>query len=252
MDCSDADRTSRSGAPERLPGVGLKPFENIVTEQGRCAAGVPGTARARRRRRRVVRDVPGGAAGVPRPGARRERRGVAGDHRAPQGRRRPPRPTTHAGPHRRPARPGVGAGSARRVEPRTVGTPWPICRSRSAPPSSTTTWPDFRMRRSRRSSATAPMRPAAPQPTASPGSAAPTRPPPNHSPRKEPYDERHPHPSVDPSDLSRLHARLVTAADRDGLLDLAYRSVDTPVGRLLLVATDVGLVRVAYPGRTTT
>ena len=56
-----------------------------------------------------------------------------------------------------------------------------------------------------------------------------------------------PTPSVDPSDLSRLHARLVTAADRDGLLDLAYRSVDTPVGRLLLVATDVGLVRVAYP-----
>jgi len=34
MDCSDADRTSRSGDPERLPGVGLKPFENIVTEHG--------------------------------------------------------------------------------------------------------------------------------------------------------------------------------------------------------------------------
>lgn len=56
-----------------------------------------------------------------------------------------------------------------------------------------------------------------------------------------------PTPSVDPSDLSRLHARLVATADRDGLLDLAYRSVDTPVGRLLLAATDVGLVRVAYP-----
>lgn len=34
MDCSDADRTSRSGDPERLPGVGLKPFEKIVTEHG--------------------------------------------------------------------------------------------------------------------------------------------------------------------------------------------------------------------------
>ncbi|WP_430334646.1 methylated-DNA--[protein]-cysteine S-methyltransferase [Rhodococcus sp. ACT016] len=56
-----------------------------------------------------------------------------------------------------------------------------------------------------------------------------------------------PTPSVDPSELSRLHARLIAAADRDGLLDLAYRSVDTPVGRLLLAATDVGLVRVAYP-----
>lgn len=56
-----------------------------------------------------------------------------------------------------------------------------------------------------------------------------------------------PTPGVDPSDLSRLHARLIAAADRDGLLDIAYRSVDTPVGRLLLAATDAGLVRVAYP-----
>ncbi len=37
-----------------------------------------------------------------------------------------------------------------------------------------------------------------------------------------------PTPSVDPSDLSRLHARLVTAADRDGLLDLAYRPSTPP------------------------
>ncbi|QCQ92867.1 sigma-70 family RNA polymerase sigma factor [Rhodococcus sp. SGAir0479] len=34
MGCSDADGTSRSGAPERLPGVGLKPFEKIVAEHG--------------------------------------------------------------------------------------------------------------------------------------------------------------------------------------------------------------------------
>lgn len=52
---------------------------------------------------------------------------------------------------------------------------------------------------------------------------------------------------TDPADLHRLHARLAAAADRDGLLDLAYRPVDTPVGRLLLAATEVGLVRVAYP-----
>ncbi|MCW2691011.1 MAG: O-6-methylguanine methyltransferase, partial [Mycobacterium sp.] len=31
-----------------------------------------------------------------------------------------------------------------------------------------------------------------------------------------------------------------------GLLDIAYRTLDTPVGSLLLAATDVGLVRVAY------
>ncbi|RVW02505.1 methylated-DNA--[protein]-cysteine S-methyltransferase [Rhodococcus spongiicola] len=56
-----------------------------------------------------------------------------------------------------------------------------------------------------------------------------------------------PTPTVRPSDLSRLHARLAATADRDGLLDVAYRIVDTPVGRLLLAGTDVGLVRVAYP-----
>jgi methylated-DNA-[protein]-cysteine S-methyltransferase len=54
--------------------------------------------------------------------------------------------------------------------------------------------------------------------------------------------------SVDagPDRLHRLHERLVLAADADRLLDVAYRSVDTPVGPLLLAATDVGLVRVAY------
>ena len=31
-----------------------------------------------------------------------------------------------------------------------------------------------------------------------------------------------------------------------GLLDVAYRTVDSPVGSLLLAATDTGLVRVAY------
>jgi methylated-DNA-[protein]-cysteine S-methyltransferase len=46
--------------------------------------------------------------------------------------------------------------------------------------------------------------------------------------------------------LGRLHRRLESAADSDGLLDIAYRTLDTPVGSLLLAATDVGLVRVAY------
>jgi len=44
----------------------------------------------------------------------------------------------------------------------------------------------------------------------------------------------------------RLHDRLVAAADAEGILDVAYRSIDTPVGKLLLAATDQGLVRVAY------
>lgn len=45
----------------------------------------------------------------------------------------------------------------------------------------------------------------------------------------------------------RLHARLAAAAARDGILDVAYRTLDSPVGTLLLAATEAGLVRVAYP-----
>jgi methylated-DNA-[protein]-cysteine S-methyltransferase len=48
------------------------------------------------------------------------------------------------------------------------------------------------------------------------------------------------------ADLARLHERLAAAAARDGLLDVAYTTIDTPVGPLLLAATDKGLVRVAY------
>ena len=44
----------------------------------------------------------------------------------------------------------------------------------------------------------------------------------------------------------RLRARLAAAADAAGILDVAYRTVDSPVGPLLLAATEAGLVRVAY------
>ncbi|MGH3675505.1 MAG: methylated-DNA--[protein]-cysteine S-methyltransferase [Mycobacterium sp.] len=46
--------------------------------------------------------------------------------------------------------------------------------------------------------------------------------------------------------LARLHQRLERDAATDELLDVAYRTVDTPVGALLLAATPVGLARVAY------
>lgn len=46
--------------------------------------------------------------------------------------------------------------------------------------------------------------------------------------------------------MARLHDQLVTAADADRLLDVAYRTVDSPVGTLLLAATDQGVVRIAY------
>ncbi len=44
----------------------------------------------------------------------------------------------------------------------------------------------------------------------------------------------------------RLRERLAADAEREGILDVAYRTVDTPVGRLLLAATPAGLVRVVY------
>ena len=49
-----------------------------------------------------------------------------------------------------------------------------------------------------------------------------------------------------PGQLSRLHDRLAAAAQREGTLDVAYRVFDSPVGPLLLAATEQGLVRVAY------
>ena len=47
-------------------------------------------------------------------------------------------------------------------------------------------------------------------------------------------------------DLAALHARLTARAEASGLLDVAYRTLDTPVGTLLLAATPAGLVRIAY------
>jgi len=40
--------------------------------------------------------------------------------------------------------------------------------------------------------------------------------------------------------------RLVARADEEGMLDVAYRTIDSPIGALLLAATPVGLVRVAF------
>ena len=51
---------------------------------------------------------------------------------------------------------------------------------------------------------------------------------------------------TDPAALSRLRDGLVGAAGRAGLLDVAYRTLDTPVGTLLLATTERGLVRIAF------
>jgi len=56
-------------------------------------------------------------------------------------------------------------------------------------------------------------------------------------------------PVQDEQTTARLRARLAAAADREGILDVAYRTVDTPLGTLLLAATGQGLVRIAYPSQ---
>jgi len=48
------------------------------------------------------------------------------------------------------------------------------------------------------------------------------------------------------SPSTQLHARLAAAAEREELLDVSYRTVDSPLGPLLLAATEKGLVRVAF------
>lgn len=51
---------------------------------------------------------------------------------------------------------------------------------------------------------------------------------------------------IDPDALDRLRGRLAERAADTGLLDLAYRTIDSPIGQLLLVATERGLFRVAF------
>lgn len=52
-------------------------------------------------------------------------------------------------------------------------------------------------------------------------------------------------PLPDPA-LAGLRARLVQQGDDAGLVEVAYRTLDTPLGPLLLAATAQGLVRVAF------
>ena len=51
---------------------------------------------------------------------------------------------------------------------------------------------------------------------------------------------------VSDATLARLHERLVASAAAESLLDVAYRIVDSPLGPLLVAATERGLVRLAY------
>ena len=50
----------------------------------------------------------------------------------------------------------------------------------------------------------------------------------------------------DPAALDRMHARLTALSSVGGLLDASYAFMDSPIGRLMLVSTDVGLIKVAF------
>lgn len=47
-------------------------------------------------------------------------------------------------------------------------------------------------------------------------------------------------------ELGNLHARLAREAEERGLIDVGYRIVDSPVGRLLVASTEQGIVRIAF------
>lgn len=49
-----------------------------------------------------------------------------------------------------------------------------------------------------------------------------------------------------PADTALLRERLTRDAEREGLIDVAYRTVDSPIGGLLLASTPLGLVYVAF------
>lgn len=49
-------------------------------------------------------------------------------------------------------------------------------------------------------------------------------------------------------DLEGLHAGLAERAADRGLLDIAYRELESPLGRLLVATTGVGVVRLAFAG----
>jgi methylated-DNA-[protein]-cysteine S-methyltransferase len=51
---------------------------------------------------------------------------------------------------------------------------------------------------------------------------------------------------IDTETITLLHDRLVAVAEQNKMLDVAYRTVDTPIGTLLVAATDRGLLRVAF------
>ena len=57
-------------------------------------------------------------------------------------------------------------------------------------------------------------------------------------------------PRPDEADAERAAATLAERADDAGLVEVAYATIDTPVGRMLLATTPRGLVKVGLPGES--
>jgi methylated-DNA-[protein]-cysteine S-methyltransferase len=53
-------------------------------------------------------------------------------------------------------------------------------------------------------------------------------------------------PDIDPGHAGRLAARVSAHAATEGLADIAYATIDTPIGRLVAATTPRGLLRLAY------
>lgn len=51
---------------------------------------------------------------------------------------------------------------------------------------------------------------------------------------------------VNDQTMKALHRRLERRAPEDGVVDISYRTLETPLGRLMLAATTDGLLRVAF------
>jgi len=51
---------------------------------------------------------------------------------------------------------------------------------------------------------------------------------------------------TDAADIVALRSRLTERAEREDLVDVAYRVVDSPIGPLLVAASSTGLVRIAF------
>ncbi len=90
-------------------------------------------------------------------------------------------------------------------------------------------------------------------PQASPGASTRTTDHPDHrTERSAPMNADELSPALtrafpdNPAQLGRLRERLAAAAQQDGILDVTYRVIDSPLGPLLLAATEQGLIRVAF------